>query len=133
MYLYHGSRFLQKKLSRKQAYAPAGRPSQEGLNAIYLSPDFAFALVSGARPEGVTKVDHNNRTVHFENQEKFDPNMDVYIYVVDSSQIPDDKIIHVVINGKIDNSQIAVDLDEIEPLKVERHKAGEVFQHYKII
>ena len=127
MYLYHGSRFLQKKLKRQQAYAPAGRPSQEGLNAIYLTPDFAFALVSGARPEGITEVNHNDRTIHFENPDKFDFNMDVYIYVVDPSQIPDDKKI------QIDNWQIAVDLDEIEPLKVERHKAGEVFQYYKVI
>ena len=133
MYLYHGSRFLQKKLKRQQAYAPAGRPSEEGLNAIYLTQDFAFALVSGARPEGITEVNHDDRTVHFENQDKFDSNMDVYIYVVDSSQIPEDKKIQVVINGKIDNTQIAVDLDEIEPLRVERHKAGEVFQYYKVI
>ena len=133
MYLYHGSTKKISKLKRQQAFAPPGRPPKEGRNAIYLTPDFAFALISGARPEGITEVNHDDRTIHFENPDKFDSNMDVYIYVVDSSQIPDDKKIQVVINGKIDNTQIAVDLDELEPLRVERHKAGEVFQYYNVI
>ena len=127
MYLYHGSKRKLSKLTRQKAYALPGEPSEEGLNVIYLTSDFAFALVSGARPEGITEVNHNERTIHFENPEKFDPEMKIYIYFVDSSKIPDDK------KKQIDKWQIVVDLDEIEPDKVEVHKASEVSQYYKII
>lgn len=127
MYWYHGSKNLFPNLIRQKAWGPTGTPKKESLNMIYLTPDFAFALVSAARPEGITEVNHNERTVHFENPDKFDPDREVYIYFVDSSKIPDDKKIW------IDKWQIAVDLDEIEPDKVETHKAGEVSQYYSIV
>lgn len=126
MHLYHGSKKKLSKLTRQQAYAPPGEPSEEGLNVIYLTPDFAFALVSGARPQGITEVNHKERTIRFQNPEKFDPEKEVYIYIVDSSKIPPDK------QKQIEN-QVVVDLDEIVPDKVEVHKASEVYQYYKVI
>lgn len=127
LYLYHGSEKLLSKLTRQQAFAPSGEPSEEGLNAIYLTPDFAFALVSGARPEGITEVNHEKRTVRFENPDKFDLKRKVYVYFVNPFKIPKDKIIW------IDERQVAIDLDEIEPDRVETHKAIEVFKYYEII
>lgn len=124
---YHGSKVLVSVLKRKQAWGPPGAPKEESLNMIYLAPDFAFALVSAARPEGITEVNHKERTVHFENSDKFDPEKEVYIYMVDPSKIPDDKLCW------IDRWQIGVDLDEIKPDKVETHKSGEVSQYYSII
>ena len=126
MYLYHGSAKKFSKLKRQQAFSPAGRPPEEGRNAIYLTPDFAFALISGARPEGITEVNHNARTVRFENPEKFDQRRKVYIYFINPFKIPKDKIIW------IDERQVAVDLDEIEPDRVEIHYAIEVVKYYKI-
>ena len=126
MHLYHGSKKRLSKLTRQQAWGPPGTPKEESLDMIYLTPDFAFALVSGARPEGITEVNHKERTVHFENPEKFDPEKEVYIYIVDSSKIPSDK------QKQIEN-QVVVDLDEIVPDKVEVHKASEVYQYYKVI
>ena len=125
--MYHGSKRLVSTLKRQKAWGPPGTPKEESLNMIYLTPDFAFALVSAARPEGVTTVNHNERTVHFENPEKFDLEREVYVYVIDMSKIPEDKII------QIDELQIAVDLDEIVPVEVKKHKAGEVSQYYSII
>jgi len=125
--LYHGTRKLVFMLKRHQAFGPPGTPREESLNMIYFTPDFGFALVSGARPEGITEVNHNERTVHFENPDKFDPEMEVYVYAIDPSKIPDDKKI------RIDKWQIAVDVDEIRPDKIERHKAGEISQHYSLI
>ena len=127
MYLYHGSTKRLSKLIRQQAFAPSGSPSEEGLNAIYLTPDFAFALVSGARPEGITEVNHKERTVHFENPERFNPEQIVYIYIVDSTKIPPDK------QKQIDDWQVVIDLDEIEPDRVETHRASEIYQYYKVI
>ena len=124
---YHGSRKLVPTLKRSQAWGPHGTPKEESLNRIYFTPDFAFALVSAARPEGITDVNHNERTIHFENPDRFDPEKEVYIYAVDPSKIPDDKKLWV------DERQVAVDLDEIKPDKVERHKAGEISRYYRIM
>ncbi len=128
MNLYHGSTQKFEKLKRKQAWAPSERPKEEKRKAIYLTPDFAFALISGARPiDQVTEVNFDERTVHFEKPEKFNPEQIVYIYVVDSTKIPADR------QEQSDKWQVVVDLDEIEPERVETHKASEIYQYYKVI
>ena len=43
-YLYHGSKQSLTKLKKRKAIAPPGRPPEESLEAIYLTPDFLFAL-----------------------------------------------------------------------------------------
>jgi hypothetical protein len=127
MNLYHGSTKKLSKLKRRQAWAPPGRPLEEGLCAIYLTSDFARALLHGAEPEGIADIDFRKRTVHFENPDKFDPEQIVYIYIVDSSKISFDK------QKQINNKQVVVDLDEIVPDRVETHKASEIYQYYKVI
>jgi len=104
-----------------------GTPAQESLNVIYFTPDFAFALSCVASPEGINEVNHGEKTVRLENPEKFDPEKEVYVYVIDPSKIPDEKKILV------DQFQVAVDLDEVVPDRVEIHKAGELLQCYSII
>lgn len=127
MYWYHGSKKLFQKLKKQKAYGPPGTPAEESLEAIYLTPDFAFALACAARPPGATRIGHIDRTVRFDNPDKFDSEKDVYIYLVDPARIPDDKKIWV------DKWQVAVTLDEIEPDKVEIHKSGEISKHYRVV
>lgn len=124
MYWYHGSNRLFAEITRRKPACLSGVPKGEVLNMIYLTPDFAFALVMAARPEGITDVYNNRRMVRFENPDKIDPKREVYIYFVNPSRIPDDKKI------RIDEWQVAVDLDEIMPDKVEKHEAGEFWQYY---
>ena len=125
--LYHGSDKKFDVLKRHQTWGPPGTPMQESLNVIYFTPDFAFALVVAAGPEGINEVNYGEKTVRFENPEKFNSEKEVYIYVVDPSKISDEKKI------LIDPWQVAVDLDEIKPDKVEKHKAGELLKYYSII
>ena len=125
--LYHGSEKKLDVLKRHQAWAPLGAPAGDSLDMVYFTPDFAFALVIAAGPEGINEVNYHERTVRFENPDKFDPEKEVYIYMVDPSKIPDDKKIWV------DKWQVAVDLDEIAPDKVKRHRAGEILRYYSII
>ncbi len=124
---YHGSEKKLDVLKRHQAWGPPGTPSEESLNVIYFTPDFVFALVIAAGPEGINEVDYGEKTVRFENPEKFDLEKEVYVYVVDPSKIPDKRKILV------DPWQIAVDMDEILPDRVEIHKAGEISNYYRIL
>jgi hypothetical protein len=125
MKLYHGSKKKVRKLKKQQAWNPPGTPHEEGLNGIYLTPDFAFALVSAARPLGITEVNHKERTVHFENPLSKD--LTIYIYVVDSEKIPSSKL------RWIDQYQVLVDVEELKPDKIETYKAGEVLKYYTIL
>lgn len=125
MKLYHGSRENFTKLKRKKAWNPPGTPPEEGLSGIYLTPDFPFALVSGARPLGITTVNHRDRTIKLENP--LNKDLIVYIYIVNSEKIPSDKL------KWIDEYQAVVDLDEIEPDEVETHTAREVSKYYTIL
>ncbi len=127
MYLYHGSKQLFEKLKKQKAQAPPGRPPEEALDAIYLTPDFLFALACAARPPGVSNIDLTARTIRFENPDLFQPDETIYIYFVDPTKIPEDKKVHV------DSYQVAVTLNEIVPDKIETYKSGDVFQHYKYI
>ena len=135
VYLYHGSKKLFSKLEKRKAHAPPGRPPEEALEAIYLTPDFLFALLSAARPPGTIKMGMNQidnldtaeRVVYFENPEQFDPDATIYIYCVDPTKIPEDKRID------IDLLQVAVIVDEITPDKVETYKASNLWKHYRLV
>ena len=63
MYLYHGSKDPFSILKKQKAHAPPGRPLEEALEAIYLTPDFLFALACAARPPGTSDIDLT--TAHF--------------------------------------------------------------------
>ena len=127
MELYHGSSKKLDVLKRHKPCAPPGTPEGENLDVIYFTPEKYFAILAGAAVEGVNTIDHGEKTVCFQNPEKFNPDKIAYVYVVDSSRIPEGKKIVV------DPWQIAVDVDEIMPDKVETHKAGEILNYYRIL
>ena len=135
MYLYHGSKESFPKLKKRKAHAPPGRPPEEALEAIYLTPDFLFALFCAASPPGTNKMGMTERdktetverVVSFENPDQFEPDETIYIYFVDPAKISEDKKIY------IDPLQIAVTEDEITPEKVETHKSADLLKHYRVI
>ena len=124
--LYHGSCHSVGTLKRHQAWGPPGTPKEESLNVIYFTPNFFFALAIASMPEGVNIINHEERTVCFENPEKFDPKRPAYVYSVDAEKIKGLKQIW------IDKQQVAVDIDEIKPDDVEVYKAGDTFKYYSI-
>ena len=115
------------KLKKRQALAPPGRPPEEALEAIYLTPDFLFALACAARPPGTSKIDLTNRTISFQYPDQFDPDETIYIYFVDPTIISEDKKVY------IDQWQVAVTEDEITPEKVETYHSSELLKHYRVI
>ena len=126
-YLYHGSKRLYPKLKKRKSNAPPGRPPEEALEAIYLTPDFLFALACAARPPGTSNIDLTKRTISFDNPDQFEPDETIYVYYVDPTKIAEDKKIF------IDPWQVAVTLSEITPDKVETYKSGDLFKHYRLI
>ncbi|RKU11545.1 hypothetical protein C6503_18405 [Candidatus Poribacteria bacterium] len=127
MYLYHGSKQSFPTLKKRQAHAPPGRPPEEALDAIYLTPDFLFAFACAARPPGTSDMDLIKRLISFDNPDQFDPDETVYIYFVDLTKISDDKKIY------IDPWQVAVTENEIIPDKVETYKAGDLWKYYRLV
>ena len=126
MYLYHGSKQSFQTLKKQKAHAPQGRPPEEALEAIYLTPDFLFALACAAGPPGTSDMDLIKRLISFDNPDQFDPDETIYIYYVDLTKISDDKKIY------IDPWQIAVTLDEIIPDKVETYKSSDLWKYYRL-
>ena len=127
MYLYHGSKQLFSKLRKRKAHAPPGRPPEEALEAIYLTPDFLFALACAARPPGTSNIDMTKRLISFDNPDQFEPEETVYVYFVDPTKISDDKKIY------IDPWQLAVTEDEIIPDKVETYKSADLWKYYCLV
>ena len=126
-YLYHGSKQSLTKLEKRKAIAPPGRPPEEALEAIYLTPDFLFALACAARPPGTSNIDLVRRIISFQYPDQFNPDETIYIYFVDPEVIPEEKKVH------IDPWQIAVTKDEITPVKIETYKSGDLLKHYKVV
>ena len=130
-YLYHGSKQSFSKLRKHEAHAPPGRPPEEALEAIYLTPDFPFALFCAAVPPGTNKMGWSEpdekRVVSFENPDQFAPDETIYIYFVDATKISEDKKIY------IDSLQVAVTEDEITPDKVETYKAGDLWKYHRCV
>ncbi len=129
MILYHGSR---KKLDSLKAYQattvddPKSLPEGELLHAIYLTPNFEFALAMGARPYGHIRIDNNEIT--FENPELFDPNSDVYIYEFDDSEIEAQNL------RRVDAKQYAVvGVEQLTPTNIQHLKSRELIKYYKLM
>ncbi len=128
IYWLHGSPKRFEVLKRRKAQAPPMRPSQESLNAIYLTPDIGFALACAiGSKENRIEVNHFQKTIRFENPHEVDPEKVIYIYFVDPSNIPDERKVW------IDQWQIAINMDEIIPVKAESYKASEISKYYRIL
>ncbi len=134
MKLYHGTSKKLETLKRQQTQTmkrlnSEGKIINEGdlLNAIYFTPKFGFALAMGARPEGHTKIDNSEDKITFEKLEFFDPEKDVYIYEIDSEDIPESKL------RKVDETQYVVDMDEVVPTGEQKLKAEEVLKYYELV
>jgi len=128
--LYHGSRCKLDDLEPRQARTKEGVevPEDELSYGIYFTPDYAAALAMAARPYGLNKMDleGESRTIHFEHPELFQPDMDVYIYSIGSSSIPEGHL------KKVDDQQYVVEgLDSLKPESCEVRKAKDIFEYYK--
>ncbi len=129
MKLYHGSpnSFDTIRKSQAQAGDDIKVPDDELLNAIYLTPNYEFALAIASMPEGAANIDNETKTIKFENPEAFDPEKEVYIYEVDSELIPKENL------KEVDELQIAIlNTDEIKPTIKHVCKAGDVEKYYEI-
>ena len=128
MILYHGSSEKIERLEGKQAQSVNKVPEGELLNAVYLTPDYGFALACGARPEGTTNIDGEKKTIEFEHPELFDPEKEVYMYHIESESVPEGHL------HQIDNHQYAVEgLQELMYQQVDHRKARDVMEYYKLI
>ena len=128
MKLYHGSKYKLEKLKSRQASSVVVVPEKELLDAIYLTPDYGFAIACAARPDGVSNIDGKEKTIEFENPENFDPLREIYIYTVDSDKITAENLI------KVDDGQYAViGLEELEYDSVELKTANEVQKYYRLL
>ncbi|OGF29563.1 hypothetical protein A2531_00025 [Candidatus Falkowbacteria bacterium RIFOXYD2_FULL_34_120] len=129
MKLYHGSPNSFDTIRKSQAQAGDGIkvPDDELLNAIYLTPNYEFALAIASMPKGATDIDEATRTIKFENPEAFDPEKEVYVYEIDSEAIPKENL------KEVDELQIAVlNIPELKPSMKHIHKAGDVEKYYEI-
>lgn len=129
MKLYHGSKQDLSSIEKRQAGAGENIavPDNEKLDAIYLTPNYGFALACAVRPDGVTKIDDETKTITFENPELFNSESEVFVYEFDIDNIPKENIISV------DENQIAIiNIDKLEPINKKSHKAKEIEQYYKL-
>jgi len=128
--LYHGSNKRFEEIHKNQAEVGPGIsvPGGELLDAIYLTPDFGFAVAIAAKTGGLTEIDDEKHTIVFERPEDFDPDKEIYIYAIDASQIPKENIKYV------DERQVAVtEMKKITPLNVQELKAREILKYYTIL
>ena len=128
--LYHGSNKRFEEIRKSQAEAGQGIsvPDGELLDAVYLTPDFGFAVAMAAKTGGLTEIDDEKHTIVFERTEDFDPDKEVYIYEIDASQIPEENIRYV------DERQIAItEMERITPLNVQELKAREILKYHTIL
>ena len=126
MKLYHGSKSDFTSVLKSQATKADNIkvPEKELMNAIYLTPDYGFALACAARPIGVTKIDNENKSITFENPDLFDPEKEVFVYEIDVENISKENIVEV------DDHQYAiVGINELNVANKFSHKAKDV-QNY---
>jgi len=128
MKLYHASKDQLASLKPQQAQKGSAEvPNDELLNAVYLTPDYGYALAMGSRPEGSTIIDEQNHTITFDRPELFNPEEEIYIYSIDSENVPENKL------KMVDDLQYAIiDTEEIIPSEVKNTKAREVLDFYEL-
>jgi hypothetical protein len=131
MLLYHGGKPL-KILRRRQLAASPDKNKIERKwkrrNAIYLSSSFDFALFFAVKPlSGRNMMSIRKGIVYFEKLDELNPEKDVYIHVVDIADIPSEK------RKWVNAYELEVQLDAVRPVRTETHKAGEIFEHFRVI
>ncbi len=131
MIVYHGSanELVGGVLKPRQArtYDGSNVPESELREAIYVTPDLGYAIAMAARPEGRTDIDELNHKITFENPERFNPEKDIYIYELDTENLPEGAV------ENVDEWQIALHIIEgIKPLGVRKLKAKEVIKYYEL-
>lgn len=124
---YHGSRMYLKKIERQWATHTPGSKPEEALDCIYVTKYWDLALFFAARPNGGTTVNYKEKTVKFQHPENFNGEKDAYIYSIDISAVPPDKII------PIDDLQIALDIDAIDPIKIEKYNARKIWNYFTLL
>ena len=129
MKLYHGSKYNleNEKIISKQASNGSftNVPEEELRNGIYLTPNYGFAVAMAVRPQGGTRID--NGKISFENEELFNPEQNVFIYVFDTEeeQFKDKEL-------EYHNKDEYMIKGELTPTKIETIKASEVFKYYEL-
>jgi hypothetical protein len=130
---YHGSKKEIKELERKVPLNADPKKPLECLNAIYLTNEWPFAFFMGVRLQKsrssvayLKNITKKRKPIYFEDLNEFDPEKKVFIYHIDISKIPDDKII------RVDEIQIALMIDTIKLEKAEEVEAGEIFKYFYI-
>lgn len=129
MKLYHGSPYNLSVIKRCQAQTNGHSEvdKKELLNAIYVSPIYEHALAIAAMPDGGADVDEPSKTIQFEHPEKFDPEKVIYVYEVDSENIPEGKLL------AIDDRQLVItDTEGIIPSAKYTHKARDIAKYYEL-
>jgi len=130
MKYYHGSKKDLSLISRSQAFKVGDAEAKEGelLNAIYLTSDYGFALACAVRPVGVTRIDHFDKKIVFDNPDQFEPDREVFVYEVEIENIPKENI------RVIDDYQIAIiNIEELSIVRQFKHKAREIEQYYELV
>ena len=127
--LYHGADRPFKTLKANQLTRSPSRSFLEVFwrkrGPIYLTPSLSFALFFGSKKWwGKNMISIKKGIVYFSS---FNPEKDVYIHVVDISNIPKEKLVW------INERELAVHLKEITPVRVETNKAGEISRYLEIV
>lgn len=127
MKLYHGSKNGELKTIKKNKAETADGldvPKDELLEAIYLTPDYGYALAMAVRPHGLTNIDNTGKKITFDNPELFNPNEMIYVYEL---EIPDDEV------RAIDELQYVVEnKNEVVVNNVFAHHALDIEQYYEL-
>jgi len=135
MKLYHSSKLRLETLKPQQArkselLSDSDVPSEELQKAIYFTSDYGYAVAMGSRPNGLTTINFDDKKITFQNSELFKPDGEIYIYEIDSNDIPienlkqleNDKLQYVVENMNIPASEC----------KIKTIKAREVLNYYEL-
>lgn len=129
MKLYHASTYQLSSLKPQQATkGSVDVPETELQNGIYLTPHYDFALAMGSRPENSgTRLDEVERKITFEKPELFDPNKEVFIYVVETDLLSKENVEYID-----ENQYIIKGLAEVIPNEVQKVKAEEILKYYEL-
>jgi len=129
--LLHGS---SRKLTTLKSKQPTASPHFHRLEKylfsnpyMCLTPYPEVAMFFAAKRSGAASMMGFQKGIAYLGKpELFDPDRDVYIYVVDSSAIPIEKCEwHSVF-------ELRVRMPEIKFARMEVHKAGEIFGHFEV-